>query len=433
MGNDSCGTRIGLFLSGLLARVRMGGAASAKPATKRNRATIGPSVVYVQPGEEQRFKVVMTATWLTAAQMPQEVKWAVNDIPGGAEELGTIDDTGLYRAPSTVPSPREIHICAEVPEAANRWLWATVIVGDSPPRYRHSHIWSEPVVEGTGATPHLRDPHGIGLDADGNLLIADQSTNAVLRYTPQGEYLGRIGPGSSGGPGQFTHPRAVTSDDAGRIFVSDIKKDGPQIQVFSPAGELVQAFGESGRQYGMMLRVHGMDFDSQQRLHVVDVDNMRVSVYDNSGRFLHDWGTQGLNPGQFNAPHGLFLDKSGDVFVTGYYGPTQKFTSEGDFLLAFCHGSPPDEPIYFHNLTGDRWGNAYVIVRTKQEGEEESARAEGKRVSIRKYNNNGDFITEWSLSTPDHWESSAVVDADGHVYALFKGTTGMGVEVFVEE
>ena len=30
-------------------------------------------------------------------------------------------------------------------------------------------------------TEHLVDPHGIGLDIDGNLLIADQKGNQVLR------------------------------------------------------------------------------------------------------------------------------------------------------------------------------------------------------------------------------------------------------------
>ena len=408
--------------------------------SERARATIAPSIVNLQPGEERRFKAVISATWLTAAQVPQEVRWAVNDIPGGTSELGTIDETGLYRAPSTVPSPREIHICAEVPEAANRWLWATVVIGDSPPQYRQHHIWSEPIEEGANATEHIQEPHGIGLDADGGLLIADQGGDAILRFTSHGEYLGRIDLGGDGDPSPFSHPRIAMSDASGNIFASDINEDRPQILVFSPTGEFLKMFGERGREPGMLLRAHGMDIDEQRRLYVVDVDNMRVSVYDDSGEFVHAWGTQGLYPGQFNAPHGLFVDKSSDVFVTGYYGPTQKFSAEGDFLLAFCHGSPPDEPMYFHNLTGDRWGNAYVIVRTKQEGEREArtaereaGRGERKRVSIRKYNNSGDFVTEWCLAAPDYWESSAVVDADGLVYALFRGDSEMGVEVFAEE
>ncbi len=416
----------------LLALILASGQATAQTAPRHRRATIAPSVVYLEPGATQQFKAVMAATRLMAAQMPAEVKWAVNDIPGGSDELGTISQNGLYRAPSVAPSPREIHICAEVPEAGNRFLWATVIIGDSPPQYGQHHIWSEPVVEGTGATAHLKSPHGIGLDADGNILIADQASHGVLRYTSEGEFLGNVDNGHGRLPGEVQEPRIVMSDSEGDIYVSDSKGDRPRMQVFSHTGEFLRIFAPKGIQPGMILRGHGMDFGPEQRLHVVDVDNMRVNVYEKSGAFLYDWGTEGLNPGEVNAPHGLFVDRNGDVFVTGYYGPTQKFNSQGEFLLSFCHGDPPDGPVYFHNVTGDRWGNAYVMVRTKSGGQGE-LQTEGRRVSIAKYNNNGDFVTDWSFTTPEHVESTAVVDDDGLVYALFRGPTEMGVEVFVEE
>ena len=433
MRTDSCNRRVLNRSCCLLALVLMSHATFAQPASKHHRATISPSLVYLQPGEEQQFKAVIAATRLMATQAPQQVSWGVNDVPGGDEQVGTIGETGLYRAPSTVPSPREVHICAEVPEAANRYLWATVIIGDSPPKYRQLHIWSEPVAEGTGKTAHLQDPHGIGLDKDGNILIADQSGNMVHRYTAHGDYLGQIGLGSGSKPGEFTEPRIVTADRAGRIFVSDSKGDRPRIQVFSPDGAFLQIFAEKGMQPGMILRGHGMDFGPGQRLYTVDVDNMRINVYDNSGEFLHSWGKEGLNPGEFNSPHGLCVDKNSDVFVTAYYGPTQKFNSEGDFLFAFCHGDPPDGPVYFHNMTGDRWGNVYVMVRTLAGYQGALQTDDGKKVSIMKYNNNGDLITGWSFSSPDHRETSAVVDEEGRVYALFVGSREMGVETFVEE
>ena len=424
---------VGIVWCGMLVLSVMSHVALAQSASKHYRATIEPSLVYLQPGEEQRFKVVMVATRMMAAQAPQEVRWGVNDVPGGNKGIGAIDESGLYRAPSSVPSPREIHICAEVPEAANRYLWATVIIGDSPPQYRQFHIWSEPVEEGKEGTAHLVDPHGIGLDADGNILIADQGGHAVHRYTAQGKYLGQVGLGNGSKPGEFTEPRIVATDAAGRIFVTDSKGDRPRIQVFSQEGEFLQIFAEKGMQPGMILRAHGMGFDPQQRLYTIDVDNMRVNVYENSGEFLYDWGNEGLNPGELSSPHGLFVDKNSDVFITGYYGPTQKFNSEGDFLFAFCHGDPPDGPVYFHNVTGDRWGNVYVMVRTQAGYQGKLQTDDGKRISIMKYNNNGDYVTGWSFSAPEHRETSAVVDEEGRVYALFKGSREMGVEIFVEE
>jgi len=73
-----------------------------------------------------------------------------------------------------------------------------------------------------------------------------------------------------------------------------------------------------------------------------------------------------------------------------------------------------------------------VMVRTKSGGQGER-QTEGRRVSIAKYNNNGDLVTEWSFTTPDHRESTAVVDSEGRVYALFTSDTEMGVETFAEE
>lgn len=55
----------------------------------------------------------------------QNVKWSVNDVPGGDAEIGTIDSNGMYRAPEKAPMPHEIHICAVANGAPNRYLWAT--------------------------------------------------------------------------------------------------------------------------------------------------------------------------------------------------------------------------------------------------------------------------------------------------------------------
>jgi sugar lactone lactonase YvrE len=407
-------------------------AAWGQTLPKNRRATIEPSIVCLAPGQEQPFKVAMIATRLMAADVPKEAKWSVNDIPGGNDVLGTIDANGLYRAPAGAPSPREVHICAEVPEAANRYLWSTVIVGDGPPAYKRCGYWAEPVQEGKGRTEHLVDPHGIGLDADGNILIADQLGNQVVLFTPEGKFLRAIGSGKGSEPGQFTEPRIVASDAEGRIFVSDSKGDRPRIQVFDREGKFLQMFAEKGMRPGMLLRTHGMSFDPAGRLFTTDVDNMRVNVYDSEGEHLYDWGKEGLNPGEFNSPHGLCLDKNSDVFVTGYYGPTQKFNSEGDFLIAFCHGDPPDGPVYFHNMTGDQWGNVYVTVRSKG-GAQGAIQKDGKHISLVKYNNNGSYVTAWGMSNPEHGETSAVVDALGRVYTLFKGEKEMGVEIFQEE
>ena len=391
------------------------------------RAVIRPSLVELKPGEQQQFKVVMLATRLTAVHLAPEVKWSVNNVEGGNEQLGWVDETGNYRAPDTMPTPSEIHICAEVKEATNPNLFATVLMDRPDPSYKLLWQWSVPADN----SPHLDKPHGIALDSNGNLLIADEGASRVLRFSPRGNFLGDVGRGKGSSPGQFTKPRCVTVDRAGQIFVSDSKGDRPRMQIFTPEGKFSRIFAEKGTGPGMILRAHGMAFDRDERLFAVDVDNMRVNIYSHDGDFLSTWGKDGRRLGDFNAPHGLVIDPSGDVFVSSYYGPTQKFDAQGNFVTVFGHGDPPNGPVYFHSMTGDHWGNLYLMVRNKGGYGGAIQRRTGKpALSIVKYNNNGDYITGWSLANTEHKETSAVVDADGRVYALFEGNVAMGVQVF---
>jgi len=412
-------------------------AAAAKTDPDFRRAIIKPSLVRLEPGAQQQFKVVMLATYLNAASAPQEVIWSVNGIPGGNKEFGTIDPNGIYTAPKKPPTPCEVHIGAETLEAANRYLFATVLMGE--PSYKLIHIWSQQIkseqaeLEEGKSTGELKKPHGICLDRQGNLLIADQA-GWVMRFTNKGKYLGDIGSGRGSDPGEFTEPRAVQVDVHGHIWVTDSKGDRPRIQMFTHDGEFVRIFAEKGIGPGQIHRAHGIGLDARQRLFVTDVDNFRINVYSHDGQFLYSWGQPGLDAGEFNAPHGLVVDPSGDVFVSGYYGPTQKFDPNGKFLFAFAHGDPPDGPVYFHTMVGDKWGNIYLMVRNKEGGQGElQKQTTGRLLSILKFNNNGDYIIGWSLSEPDHRESWSVVADDGTVYSLFRGETNMGVQTFVPQ
>jgi hypothetical protein len=406
----------------------------SQPERIHDRSMIKPSLIYLNPGEKQQFKIVILATRFRAAKNPDAVTWSVNDIEGGNRELGTINEKGVYQAPSIPPKPCTVNICGYAKEVQNSYLFATVIIGESPPKYKSLRVWTEKVGD---PNTRLKSPHGIGLDKKGNIIIADQDASRVFRYTAKGEFLDEIGEGPGSEPGQFNTPREVRSNQEGNIFVTDSKGDRPRIQVFNQKGEFLCIFAEKGRGPGQILRGHGIGFGPGQRLFIADVDNMRVNVYDNSGEFLYDFGAglayENMNPGEMNAPHGIFVDRSGDVFVNSYYGPTQKFSPEGAVLYSFAHGDPPDGPMYFHSIAGDKWGNVYLLVRGGEGYQGEIESGKGKKISIMKYNNSGDFITSWSFSDSRHSETTAVVDDNGLVYALFAGQEEMGVEIFIEE
>ncbi len=390
------------------------------------RARIAPSVVHLATGAEQQFKVVLRATRLHGAITAASVTWSVNQIVGGDDSVGRVTPEGLYKAPLTVPRPREVHICAHVPGAANPHLWATVLFDGNGPAYQLKSEWSEPV----GGGGHLKDPHSVAFDTKHNLIVADYNGSRVLRYSSDGIYLGDLGLGTGESPGYVIKPRVVQVDRHGNIFVSDQKKDQPRIQVFSPGGQFLRIFAEKGIRPGQLLRAHGLAFDSRDRLYVVDVDAMRINIYDATGEFISTWGKDGADPGEFNAPHGIAMDANDDVFVVGYYGPCQKFTQDGTLLKVFAEADPPDGAVYFHSISSDRWGNVYLTVRGAGGYGGKLEDNEGNRVSIQKYNNNGDYVSSLTLNVKAHAENWSIVDQNDEVYAIFVGNDRMGVEVF---
>ncbi|MGB9490783.1 MAG: hypothetical protein WCA92_09975 [Terriglobales bacterium] len=68
--------------------------------------TVAPSTATVVTGALQQFTATVASTSNTA------VTWSVNGVAGGNSTVGTIDPTGLYLAPATVPSSATVTITA---------------------------------------------------------------------------------------------------------------------------------------------------------------------------------------------------------------------------------------------------------------------------------------------------------------------------------
>lgn len=148
-------------------------------------------------------------------------------------------------------------------------------------------------------------PHGIHVDADGNVWVTDFAGNEagtkghqVFKFSPEGEVLLTLGtagqPGS--GPGQFNQPNDVITGPDGSIYVSDGhngQSDPPhpegstgRILKFTPEGEFIMEWGQIGPRHGEFRTPHGMAFDSQGRLFVADRGNHRIEIFDQDGNYL---------------------------------------------------------------------------------------------------------------------------------------------------
>jgi tripartite motif-containing protein 71 len=55
--------------------------------------------------------------------------------------------------------------------------------------------------------------------------------------------------------------------------------------------------------------------DSDDYIYVADAGNHRILKFDPTGRFIAQWGTQGLAEGQMAAPAGIAVSSRGVVFI----------------------------------------------------------------------------------------------------------------------
>jgi sugar lactone lactonase YvrE len=164
-------------------------------------------------------------------------------------------------------------------------------------------------------------PHGIFVEPDGNIWIADGSAtgaeevglgHVVRKFSPTGEILMTIGvPGEPGDPpGRLTRPNDVLVAPDGHIFVVDGHgPTGPnRLMKFRPDGTHVATFGSSGYAPGEFLEPHALAMDSQGRLFVADRYNNRIQILSQDGEFIAAWT-------QFGRPSGIFIDEHDLIYV----------------------------------------------------------------------------------------------------------------------
>ena len=84
--------------------------------------SISPTNASVQVGHSQQFSAAVSNTSNTA------VSWLVNGTVGGDSNVGTISSTGLYTAPSSVPSPSSVSVTAQSVADASKSASASVSI-----------------------------------------------------------------------------------------------------------------------------------------------------------------------------------------------------------------------------------------------------------------------------------------------------------------
>ena len=208
---------------------------------------------------------------------------------------------------------------------------------------------------GQGQFNHL---HGIALDFEGNILVADCWNHRIQKFTEEGKFLAAVGTKGSE-PLQFSYPTDIAVYGH-NIYIVD--HDNHRIQVLNPDLTISASFGKKGSSKGEFSSPYGIACDSKGKVYVTDSDNHRIQVFTAEGEFLSMFGRRGRGEGGLTCPVGIAIDSGHRVYICeGGNHRVSIFTSEGQFVTSF--GSRGDRPKQFNfprGLAVDTSGVVYV-------------------------------------------------------------------------
>ena len=178
-----------------------------------------------------------------------------------------------------------------------------------------------------GDKGQFKYPLGVTYLKDDEILIADTNNNRIQQINIQTgtvvKTLGKKGVGTR----EFNLPNDVCLDEERRIVVTEISSN--RIQVMSCQGETISIFGNIGPE---KLKGPRSCLPYKDKFFVSDCEDNCINAFDKSGTFLHKFGKQGNQDGQFNYPRGLLIDSSNNLLVCDEdNNRVQQFSLDGRF------------------------------------------------------------------------------------------------------
>jgi DNA-binding beta-propeller fold protein YncE len=168
-------------------------------------------------------------------------------------------------------------------------------------------------------------PTNLALSPQGEIYISDGYGNArIHKFSADGRLLFSWGePGS--GPGQFHLPHGIAVDSQGNVYVAD--RENSRIQIFSPEGNFLNQWTDVVRPCQVFIDFKGSVYVAELGFRAgmwpgttapeIDSPGGRVSIFSSHGELRARWGG-GQNPcapGDFFAPHDIWVDSRGNIYV----------------------------------------------------------------------------------------------------------------------
>lgn len=191
--------------------------------------------------------------------------------------------------------------------------------------------------------------HHMKIDHDGNVWLADIGHHVVRKYSQEGKVLLTLGTPDSPGESntQLDKPTDMAVTVQGDVFVSDGYGNNRVVH-FDRHGKFVKAWGKLGTAPGEFSCPHAIALDSRGRLYVADRNNVRVQVFDQSGKLLDVWTN-------LVTPWGFWVTPSDDIWVCGS-SPMPWY----DFEMLGC---PPRDQVFMRFHTSGKLQQLWTVPK----------------------------------------------------------------------
>jgi predicted membrane-bound mannosyltransferase/sugar lactone lactonase YvrE len=228
--------------------------------------------------------------------------------------------------------------------AAQIWDFGVGPVAVEPDPYagKAIELGADLLVGGAGSVEgQFNSPRGLAIAPDGSLFVADSFNHRIQHLSADGSFTSAWGtqsdPANTENPGgSFSEPWGVAVSPDGRfVYVADTWNH--RIQKFTANGTFVTVWGifANDNQPMSLYGPRDVVVAADGNVLVTDTGNKRIVVYDPSGNFISQIGGAGFEPGQFEEPVGLAIDRAaGLLYVADTWNQRIQVFAYADGLLS---------------------------------------------------------------------------------------------------
>lgn len=209
-------------------------------------------------------------------------------------------------------------------------------------------------------------PHSLTIDKDDNIWVTDVGLQQVLKFDREGRLLLKLGVAGVAGTDSlhFNRPTDVTVAADGCFYVSDGYRNSRVVK-YAASGKYLFSWGARGDGPGQFDLPHSLTLDDSGNVYVADRENSRVEIFDPNGKFIREWKDK-----SFGKLYTIRFDKARKSlvctdYVTNYISPKGSdilvFGLDGKLITRFGRSGNYDGPVCrYHDCITDDEGNIYV-------------------------------------------------------------------------